>query len=407
MEETRDQNRVAYYFEMGTGKTFIGAEKMKQLGTIVNLVVCQKSKIDDWVNHFREYYAYNVYDLTKIKQAESLSFLQDENPKVGVINYDLVYRRPVYANLRDFTLMLDESSIIQNERAKRSKFILKMHPDNVILLSGTPVSGKYEHLWSQIHLLGWPISKKLYNRQYIITELMDFGGMKVPVVTGYKNVDRLKHKLSQYGALFMKSEEAFELPDQQDIPVKVPVTSQYKRFMKDRIITVEDQQLIGDMALTKRLYARQLCGQFNAYKLQAFKDLLDSTEDRLIVFYNYNGELDKLKEIVGDRPLSEVNGHVKDLTAYEEKDNSVTLVQYQAGAKGLNLQKANKIVYFTLTDKCEDWMQSKKRIHRIGQNRPCFYYYLLCRGSVEMDVLRALQSGRDYTDELFRKEYDS
>ena len=98
-----------------------------------------------------------------------------------------------------------------------------------------------------------------------------------------------------------------------------------------------------------------------------------------------------------------VNGKIKDLTAYEEQTDSVTLIQYQAGAMGLNLQKANVIVYFTLTDKSELFEQSKKRIHRIGQNRPCFYYLLICVGSVEEALLKTLEQRRDFTDELFRE----
>ena len=59
-------NRVAYYHDMGLGKTFTGAEKMIQLGARVNLVICQKSKIGDWVNHFKDHYTKNcVLDLTK------------------------------------------------------------------------------------------------------------------------------------------------------------------------------------------------------------------------------------------------------------------------------------------------------------------------------------------------------
>ena len=77
-------------------------------------------------------------------------------------------------------------------------------------------------------------------------------------------------------------------------------------------------------------------------------------------------------------------------------------MKYQAGAKGLNLQKANKIIYFTPTDKCEDWMQSKKRIHRIGQNRICFYYQLICKNSIEERIYEALEKGVDYTDYLFQ-----
>ena len=54
--ETKDLNKVAYYHDMGLGKTFTGAEKLVQLGAKVNLVICQKSKINDWIEHFGKYY---------------------------------------------------------------------------------------------------------------------------------------------------------------------------------------------------------------------------------------------------------------------------------------------------------------------------------------------------------------
>ena len=105
-----------------------------------------------------------------------------------------------------------------------------------------------------------------------------------------------------------------------------------------------------------------------------------------------------------DRNRSFVNGERKDLDAYESEDNSITFVQYQAGAMGLNLQKANKIIYFTPPERCELWMQSQKRIHRIGQDKPCFYYKMICTNSVEEHIYKALERGVDFTDELFRKE---
>lgn len=413
LEQTKDLNRVAYYLDMGLGKTFVGAEKMKSLGNKVNLIICQKSKIQDWIQHFWDAYSIAAYDLTNKKDFSDFIFYSDRSEggfMIGVINYELAWRRKDLLNLKEFTLMLDESSLIQNQSAKQSKFILQLHPDNVILLSGTPTAGKYENLWSQIHLLGWNISEAVYNRQYVNWTKIDMGGFIHKIVDKekpYKNVDRLKSKLREHGAVFMKTEECFDLPEQNFIKQFVPTTKEYCKFMKDCIITIDDKELVGDTTLTKRLYARQLCGQYSEFKLQAFKELVESTQDRLIVFYNFTAEYLAMVQIADElgRPQSIVNGQQKQLLNYEQCDNSITFIQYQAGAMGLNLQKANKIIYFTLTDKSELFEQSKKRIHRIGQESPCFYYILMCRGSVEEDILHSLEMRKDYTDELF-KEYE-
>ena len=46
LELTKDYNKVAYYYDMGLGKTFMGSEKAMDLHQSI-LVVCQKSKVDD------------------------------------------------------------------------------------------------------------------------------------------------------------------------------------------------------------------------------------------------------------------------------------------------------------------------------------------------------------------------
>lgn len=418
LDLTKDFNRCAYYVDMGGGKTFIGTQKMLDLGKRVNLLVCQKSKVQDWVDHFREYTNLNVFDATSQKKDEKRSyyygFWMNYNhgtrlvPSVIVINYDLMWRRPELLKLVDFTLMLDESSLIQNHTAKRTKFVLKLRPENVILLSGTPTSGRYERLWTQLHLLGWPISRKLYEQTYVIWDYIDDynTGYRIPVVRGYKNVPRLKEKMRDYGCVFMKTEEfGIDLPEQQDIRISVPASSDYRKFMKTRIIQQEDRELVGSTQLTARLYARMLCGHYNKAKLSAVADLISSTEDRLIIFYNFNAELEALRKICGDRPVSVVNGAAKDLQAYEEKDESVTLIQYQAGAYGLNLQKARRVIYFTLPESSELFEQSRKRIHRIGQEQKCFYYLPICQGSIEEKILKTLRMRRDYNDRLFQADF--
>ena len=246
----------------------------------------------------------------------------------------------------------------------------------------------------------------MYNSQFVNWRKKVIGGLPIKYVDPdqpYKNVDRLKAKLRENGAVFMKTEDVLTMPEQNFIVQRVPVSKEYKHFMRNGIVTLSDGlEIVGDTTLTKRLRARQLCGQHSTEKLSAFRDLAESTKDRLIVFYNFTGELDVMREQVEKRPYSIVNGEIKDLRAYEQYSDSITFVQYQAGAMGLNLQLANKVIYFTLPERSELFEQSKKRIHRIGQERPCFYYILQCSNSIEEHIHEALKQRKDYTDELFK-----
>ena len=402
---TSDKDNSAFYYDMGLGKTFIGSERLRLYGERVNIIVCQKSKIKDWCEHFKEHYTdYAVFDLTNKKDMQAF-MIYPIYKCIGIINYELAYRREELKRLTNFTMMLDESSMIKNETAKRTKFILSLKPSHTILLSGTPTDGKYEFLYSQLRLLGWKITKTAYYNRYIKTELRSYGGPMFRVVTGYKNVSELKAKLKEYGAVFAKAEEVIKLPEKKFIKEYSTVSSDYKKFMKDRVIKIDDKELTGDSTLSKRLYARMLCSAYSKDKISRLIDLVNSTSDRVIIFYNFNTELEALRKVLFDRPISIVNGQVKDLKEYENNDNSVTLIQYQAGAMGLNLQKANRIIYFSLPERSELFEQSKARICRIGQEKQCYYHIMMCHKSVEEKIYECLLMRKDYTYELFRKEF--
>ena len=410
LERTKTFNKCAYYHDMGLGKTFTGSEKMRMLDNNVNLIVCQKSKVADWVKHCEENMPtkFVAFDLTN-KQDFDLFFTwrNPETKKIGIINYDLVFRREELTSLQDFTLLLDESSLIQNNKSKRTKTILKMKPLNVILLSGTPVGGKYENLYTQLKLLGWNITKTAYWNTFINFELVQYGRLapKIPKIISYKNVDLLKQKLREHGADFLTTDEVFDLPLQNFITINIKCNKDYKDFLRYKYLKLENLEFIGDNPLKSLLYSRLLISAYNEYKLNALIDLCDSTEDRLIIFYNFKEELNQIIASVKNRPISIVNGQAKDLNAYEQENNSLTLIQYQAGAMGLNLQKANKIIYYSLPLSSELYEQSKKRIHRIGQNRPCFYYLLLAENSIEERIKTTLDKRNDYTQELFEKDF--
>lgn len=403
LKRTAGLRRVAYYHDMGLGKTFLGSEKIMSFNNLVNLVVCQKSKVDDWIKHFQRYYDIGVYDLTS-KDSITL-FTASMNRRVGIINYDIVYRRPELFKLAGISLMLDESSMIQNDKAKRTKAVLKLNYNSVVLLSGTPVGGRYENLYTQLVLLGCKLTKRQYWCDYIDWKEVSFGGgFPVKMVTGYHNIKELKNLLGVLGADFLKTQDVLTLPEQRKIIIECKVPKEYKTLLKDGIVTINERELVADTPLKSLLYSRMTCGAFCPDKLAKFKDLIESTYSRVVVFYNFQSELEALVKAIGkDRPISIINGATKDLKAYEQYDDSIVLVQYQAGAMGINLQKSNVIIYYSLPLSSELYEQSKKRIHRIGQKNTCLYYVLQCTDSVEVDIEKTLEKRRDYTDKLFVK----
>ncbi|MGN0907941.1 MAG: SNF2-related protein [Bullifex sp.] len=417
LDMTKGMRRVAYYLDMGLGKTYVGSEKMMEIHNRVNLLICQKSKVKDWFNHFRMHYPdMIVVDYTisenRCLTSEDIVLFSDKRPVVVIVNYELAWRRQELAKLTEYTLILDESSLIQNPNAKQTKWIIKRAKCNAcILLSGTPCGGKFENLWTQSYLLGCGLKKKEFDERFVNFETIRGGGaFPIRIVdrkNPYKNKDGLKAMLREHGAVFMKTEEVFDLPEQRMVDVFSQVPASYRRFLKDRVIEVDGKEFVGNTTLSFRLALRELASGYSKEKLAAFRDLAESTSDRLIVFYNFNKELEELVRIVCsmDRPISVINGKAKDLTAYENDENSVTFCQYQAGSMGHNLQKANKMIFFSLPERSELFEQAKKRIHRIGQNMTCTYYVMQTASSIDQLIYRALEEKKDYTDELFRNDF--
>ena len=407
LEHVEGWKRVAFYMDMGLGKTFVGAEQLARYANDFNLVVCQKSKIDDWVEHFKTHYPqFHVFNGREI-----IAIPRVKKPKIVVINYDLLSKREFILNLKEkvgnWTLLLDESSLIQNYRTLRWKTVQKLDFSHVILLSGTPIAGKYERLYTQIKLLNpdFDISLNEFWERYVLYRTINVG-FPMKVAVGYKNVHELKDRWLKRNVFWRQTMEVLELPEKRFIDVTVPVNPVYSQFMKDRVVWWEDKELIADNPLVMLTHGRRICAYGNHEKLEKFSEILESTESRLIVFYNFTEEMQRLRTIAQqhDRPVSVVSGSEKDLKAYEIEESSVTFVQYQAGAMGLNLQKANMMIFASPTLSCDLYMQAQKRIHRIGQVNRCTYYRLYVKGSVEEKIYAALERGEDYTQKLFELE---
>lgn len=407
LQQTEKYNKVAYYLDMGLGKTYCGSYKAVSFNKPI-LIICPKSLISQWIEHFNDVHTeWGTYDLTKKKRLDEFIGAERIN-KVGIINYESAWRKPELLKLCDFTLMLDESQAIANNTSKQTKGVVKLKFDNLVLLSGTPCSNaRYDKLYTQLKMLGLHMNKRSYEDRYCNFFDMEKSGIKFRVLSKtnpYKNVDELKQVMKELGCVFMRTDEVLDLPEQRFINVWVPPSKYYKTFVKDGYVDCGDIEYISSSPATDMLYARQLCN--SKEKLEMVRTLIEGTEDRVIIFYNFNCELELLQQLVQKlkRPISYVNGSVKNLNCYNNNSDSVTLVQYQSGSSGVNLQKASKMIYYSPPIKSDFFEQSKKRIHRIGQDNKCTYWKLITNNSIELNIYNTLAKKQDYNEELFKHD---
>lgn len=266
-----------------------------------------------------------------------------------------------------------------------------------------------ENLLPSMYMLGWPMSKEKFLQGYCeVYEWADPARpwVIIPLITGYKNLDKLRAGLKEHGTIFLTMEEAgVELPEVTEQRIKIKTPPEYKKFMKNGIVQIGDQDIVGENPLTKMLYSRQICSVYNPAKIAAFEELLQQAEtEMVVVFYNWTAELQILQRTCErlQRPVCVVNGQRKDLSAYENKEpGTVILAQYRAASMGLNLQESRIVIFYSLCLSYSDYEQAKARVHRIGQTRNCIFYNLLCDDSIEEHILSVLEERRDYTEQLF------
>lgn len=398
-------NKCALYLEAGTGKTATSSHKAVKYNVPI-IVVAPKAVIPQWVEHFKDNHPeWLLYDLSKKQQLTDFVHAEAQN-RCGIITYGLVWRRSELLKMKGYTLILDESHNICNPTSKQTKGVMKLKYDNLILLSGTPNGGAYEKLYTQMKMLGYKPNKKQFEDRYCNMFTMETGGVKFKVLSKtnpYKNLDELNTILrDDLHCVFLKTNDVHELPEQRFIDVPIAVSKEYQKFLKEDYIDLGDREYIAGSPTDELLYSRYLCGVDNKNKLDVLTTLLEGIEDRVIIFYNFKIEHDVLTKLCKKlkKPVFTCDGNVKQVDEFKKCDKSVLLVQYQAGATGLNLQFCNKIIYFSPTLSSNLYEQSKARVWRIGQNNKCTYWLLTC--GVERDIMYSLDKKQDYTLKLFK-----
>lgn len=137
----------------------------------------------------------------------------------------------------------------------------------------------------------------------------------------------------------------------------------------------------------------------DASRLDAIHILLDH-HPKLIIFYNFDYELEILRSLRDVVPLAEWNGHKHE--DIPSGDAWVYLVQYAAGSEGWNCVETDTIVYYSLTYSYKLWEQSHGRIDRLNTPFICLDYFVLRSNSViDQAIWRSLTIKENFNENRF------
>jgi hypothetical protein len=135
-------------------------------------------------------------------------------------------------------------------------------------------------------------------------------------------------------------------------------------------------------------------------RLEAVRSLLEK-HPKLIVFYNFDYELERLRTLANEVPLSEWNGHKHE--DIPDTDRWVYLVQYMAGAEGWNCTSTDAMVFYSLTYSYKLYHQAQGRIDRLNAHfTELFYYILVSRAPIDTAIMRSLAGKKSFNERNYK-----
>ena len=325
-----------------------------------------------------------------------------------------------YRNSWPFDMVVvDESSSFKSHSAKRFKALAGVSGkiDRMVELTGTPSPNGLEDLWSQVYLLdgGERLGKRYtqFRERYFQPDRRGADGMVYSYAAKPGTEQSILDKISDI-CISMKAEDYLQLPDitYHEIPVELDARAEkaYRELERKMVLELpEDEEISVTSAAALSNKLLQLANgavydedrsvhEVHGCKIEAFLELVESLQGKpVLVFYNFQHDRERILKALSGSGL-----RVRELKTTRDEDDwnagliDVLLTHPASSAYGLNLQQGgNHVVWFGLTWNYELYTQANKRLHRQGQTEKVIIHHLVCTGTRDEDVMRALEKKDD------------
>jgi hypothetical protein len=335
-----------------------------------------------------------LYIITTARKRDTLEWEQELIPFLlskeedGVV-IDSWNNIKKYTNVEDAFFIFDEQRVV-GSGAWVKAFLKICKANEWILLSATPGDTWSDYIPVFI-ANGFYKNKTEFVREHVIYSRFT----KYPKIDRYINTRRLVRLRDRI--LVDMDFHRDTIPHHEDIYCNYDAMM-YKEIGKNRWNPYKDEPIVN---------ASELC--------YTWRKLVNSDESRqmtlleifekhpkMIVFYNFDYELDILKGIYygDDVEIAEWNGHKHQ--AIPDTEKWVYLVQYTAGCEGWNCISTDTIVFYSQNYSYKTLEQARGRIDRM--NTPfinLYYYHLKSRSGIDLAISRALKNKKQFNERKF------
>lgn len=366
-----------YYMQNGGSEMFLTGGKHKKMKDPKDLYIITTARKRD----------------TMEWEGELSHFLLSTNPdtsayknKVIVDSWNNVKK---YKEVKGAFFIFDEQRVVGSGEWVKS-FLKIAKTNEWILLSATPGDTWSDYIPVFI-ANGFYKNKSEFLREHAVFARYS----KFPKIDKWMGTG----KLNRYRRMILVDMKFQRKTEQhhEDVYVDYDITT-YKDIMKNRWDIYKQEPIVNAGGLCYTLRRLVNSDQSRAVKLlELFED-----HPKMIVFYNFDYELDILKNLYyGENvTVAEWNGHKHEPTP--TKGKWVYLVQYTAGAEGWNCISTDTIVFYSQNYSYKIMHQSAGRIDRL--NTPfedLYYYHLKTRSSIDISIARAIKEKKNFNEKGF------
>lgn len=329
-------------------------------------------------------------------EGEMTHFLLTTNPEVAYypgqkVVVDSWNNIQKYTNVYCAFFIFDEQRVV-GSGAWVKAFLNIARKNHWILLSATP-GDTWKDYFPVFRANGFYKTKKQFEDEHIV--YVRFA--KYPQIDRYVGISKLERLRDDI--LVEMEFKRHTIPHHEDVFASYNTTL-YKQVIRTRWDPFKDepiQQASGLCYILRRIV--------NTDESRQAK-LLELLEDkpRAIIFYNFDYELNILKNLYyGPKvKIAEWNGHKHE--PIPKTKRWVYLVQYTAGAEGWNCITTDTIIFFSQNYSYKIMKQSAGRIDRLNTPfRDLYYYHLKSRSGIDLAISKALASKKKFNESRWAK----